>query len=306
MRKVLLIKHGSLGDIAFSLPAIYSIYKHFYNDKIDILTEKKYFSFLESSRYFKNLFEDNRSSNIFITIKLLIFIVRKKYDLIIDLQNSKRTSCYHFFFRLFSNSKISSSRNFSHFRYLIPTQGVETATNGLLKQIKILNINEITNIKYNWLKINLDERYNKKIVLFIPGVSLKGKYKQWNPEKFAKLANYCENKNYTICVVGTNTDLKSIKPIIENSKKLINNIDNSPPNTIFSIAKKSTLVITNDTGPGHIAALSGACMLWIVNDNNLSKANIQKNSKNFSISSKSVKNISTEQVVNFIEKNTLL
>ena len=52
--------------------------------------------------------------------------------MIIDLQNSKRTSYYHFIFRIFGKSLISSSRKFSHFRYIIPVQGKETATQGLV------------------------------------------------------------------------------------------------------------------------------------------------------------------------------
>ena len=34
-------------------------------------------------------------------------------------------------------------------------------------------------------------------------------------------------------------------------------IDNSPPEVIYSLALISKLIITNDTGPGHIASLAG-------------------------------------------------
>ena len=51
---------------------------------------------------------------------------------------------------------------FSHIKYNIPIQGTETTTQGLFNQIKLLKIPEIINIQYNWLKNNLDERYNIK------------------------------------------------------------------------------------------------------------------------------------------------
>ena len=305
MNKVLLIKHGSLGDIIFSLPVMYTIFKHFKNSEIDILTEKKYSSFLNMPKYFTNIIEDNRSSNIFKSSKILFKISQKKYDLIIDLQNSSRTKYYNFFFRFFSKSKISSSRNFAHFRYKIPIQGTETATQGLFNQIKILGINEISNSRYSWLQEDIHERYNK-FVLMIPGVSANGQYKQWDPLKFAKLAKYFENKNYKICIIGTKADNESVAPILKNCKNLINNIDKSPPKTIYSIAKKSTLIISNDTGPGHIASLSMGNILWIVNDNKVSNANINKNKNNYIISAKKINDISVEHVISFIDKNKLL
>ena len=305
MKRVLVIKHGSLGDIVFSLPVMYSICKHYPNVCIDLLTEKKYFNFLAKANYFDSLIEDNRSNNIIITISLLIKILKRKYDLVIDLQNSSRTSYYHFFFRIFSNVKICSSRKFSHITYTIPIQGTETTAKGLFNQIKLLEIPEIIHLQYDWLKSNLDKEYNKT-VLFIPGVSIKGKYKQWDPIKFGELAMYCEEKNYQICVVGTHKDRESVNPIINSCKNLINNLDLSPPDIIYSISKKSTLIVTNDTGPGHIAALSGSNILWLVNENKITKANISNKSNNYKISSSYVNNISTKDVINFIEKNKLL
>ena len=99
MKRILVIKHGSLGDIVFSLPVMHSIYVYYPNASIDLLTEKKYFNFLNKPNYFVSLIEDNRSNNIVITISLLIKLLKNKYDLIIDLQNSSRTSYYNLFFR---------------------------------------------------------------------------------------------------------------------------------------------------------------------------------------------------------------
>ena len=47
-------------------------------------------------------------------------------------------------------------------------------------------------------------------------------------------------------------------------------------------------------------------MIWLLNDNNVSKANINKSKKNHRIMSTSVKNISSKEVIEYIEKNELL
>ena len=47
--KILVVKHGSLGDIAFSILAMASIKQFFSNATIDLLTEEKYANFLSNS-----------------------------------------------------------------------------------------------------------------------------------------------------------------------------------------------------------------------------------------------------------------
>ena len=102
---ILVVKHGSLGDIAFSLLAMASIKKKFYDAKIDLLTETKYENFLSKSNHFTHIIKDNRGG-ILSSLKIIYKINQKKYDLIIDLQNSNRTNNYWFLLKIISNSNI--------------------------------------------------------------------------------------------------------------------------------------------------------------------------------------------------------
>ena len=95
MKKILIIKHGSLGDIILALSAFASIRAYYYNSNIYLLTEKKYFDFFKKSPYVDSLIEDNRKENLLISFNKKIKLFREKFDLIIDLQNSKRTSFYN-------------------------------------------------------------------------------------------------------------------------------------------------------------------------------------------------------------------
>ena len=47
-------------------------------------------------------------------------------------------------------------------------------------------------------------------------------------------------------------------------------------------------------------------MIWILNDNNVTKANISNSKTDHKILSTSVKNISSTEVIEYIEKNRLL
>jgi len=306
MKKILVIKHGSLGDLTFALEAMFAIRKKYPNSLIHLLTEKRYISFLTKTKIFDKIIVDNRKDFLLISFLNLLKLLKENFDVIIDLQNSQRTSLYNLFFRLFNKGLVCSSQPFAHLRYKIPIQGKEAARVGLSNQLKMLNINVDLSVNYDWLKVNIKNVITQSIALIIPGVSKGNEYKQWQPEKFAEIAQFCESKNLRICIVGTKSDLLSAKKIILKCKNVLNKIDFSPPEVIYSIALKSSLIFSNDTGPGHIASLSNNHMIWILNDNSISGANISDNTTNHKILANSVKSISSKEVIQYIEKNKLL
>ena len=303
-KKILVIKQGSLGDIIFALPAMYSIRFYFEHSKITLLTESKFIEFLKRSQYFNYFLIDNREG-LWKTTNVIMKALSNNYDLIIDLQNSKRSNSYNFFLKFLSNTKINGSRSNSHYRYLIPKQGVESPRVGLFKQLSILNIPEVKT-DYKWLDIDLDFNNVKNTILFIPGVSKSGLQKQWNPDLFAKLAKYFEDKGFLICVVGTKMDYSSVEPILQICNNVVNKIDQSPPEVVYTIAKKSRLIISNDTGPGHIASLSNTNILWLGLNNPVSKSNLSQGKNSFSILATNMNQITFSEIIKYIYQNNLL
>ena len=305
-KKILVIKHGSLGDIVFALEPILAIQKKFNNKVIDLVTEEKFIPFFKKMNMFHQFLIDNRK-DFFATLGLIKKIIFGKYDIVIDLQNSKRTNLYHFFIKIFSKAKINGSRSNVHKRYIIPPQGTESPTQGLLKQLQLLGIEEI-NPNFSWLENNHhDLDFDKKdIVMVIPGVSQSGKYKQWAPNKFQEICSFLEAKGFHICLVGTKHDIDAIKPILDNCTNIINLIDKSPPDVIYSVAYKCKLIISNDTGPGHIASLSRVNTLWLALDNPITKANLSFRKNSHLVLKSSMADLSVDEVKDFLSNNKLI
>ena len=305
-KKILLIKHGSLGDIVFALEPILSIHKKFNNSVIDLVTEEKFIPFFKKIKMFDQFLIDNRAGFL-PSFSLIGKIIKGKYDLIIDLQNSKRTNFYHFFTKIFSRSRINGSRSFVHDRYTIPAQGKESPTQGLYNQLKLLDINQ-SDPDLSWLVSDKENQSieNKDIVLVIPGVSKSGHAKQWSPNKYQQLCSFLESKGYYICLVGTKHDASSFQPILNGCKNIINLIDRSPPEIIYTVASKSKLIISNDTGPGHIAALSKNNILWLALNNNVTKANLSFHQNSYLLLKDSMEDLSVNEVNDYITKNKLL
>ena len=301
---ILVVKHGSLGDIAFSLHAMASIKKNFSNATIDLLTEEKYINFLKSSNYFKTIIRDNRRG-IIDSLKVIFKIKRNKYDLVIDLQNSKRTNNYWALLKLISKVQINGSRSNCDIQYVIPPQGTESPQNGLYNQLKLIGINEI-NKNIDWLSTNISEINKDNIILMVPGVSKSGKDKQWSPDNFAKLASSLEKRGYHICVVGQKSDRETITTISKACQKITDLTGKSPPEVIYSLAKKSNFVISNDTGPGHIAALSKSPILFLAKNNVIAKSNLSEYKNGHYILSDTMQSISVNYVLDFLNDKKLI
>ena len=301
---ILVVKHGSLGDIAFSLLAMATIRRFFNNSNIDLLTESKYANFLKKSGNFNSIIEDSRKG-ILNTLRVMLKIYNEQYDLIIDLQNSNRTNYYWLLLKFFSKSKINGSRSNCDIRYTIPIQGTESPQKGLYNQLRLLGINEISD-DLGWLLTNTNKISEDKLIMFIPGVSKSGKYKQWSSQKFAKLAKILENKSFKICVVGQDSDKEITNVIKKNCRSIIDLTGKSPPEIIYSIAKKSYLVVSNDTGPGHIAALSNTNTLFLALDNIISKSNLSEYKNAFKIVCDSMDKILVDDVLKYLYENKLI
>ena len=142
--------------------------------------------------------------------------------------------------------------------------------------------------------------------MVIPGVSKSGHAKQWSPIKYQQLCFFLESKGYFICLVGTKHDSLSVQPILDGCKNIINLIDKSPPEIIYSIATKSHLIISNDTGPGHIAALSKVNTLWLALDNSVTKANLSFRQNSHLLLKNKMDDLSVNEVQDYIVKNKLL
>ena len=298
INKILVIKHGSLGDIVFALEAMFAIRNHFKKSRISLLTENKFQKFFENSNYFDEIILDNRSG-LLNSLKVLNILIKKKFNLVIDLQNSKRSNSYNFFLKYLSKSLISGNRSNANFKYAKKPKGIESPKTGLNNQINLIGVKSIID-DYNWLNINTGINDFKKLVLIIPSTSISGRHKQWPEKNFIELCIRLESIGMKVCIVGTKDDKKITKKISDSCNNALDFTEKSPPEIIFSIAKNCELVVTNDTGPGHIAALSRNKILWLAVNNLTSKINIENNKSNIKILSDKIEDISVEEVFNKI------
>ena len=105
MSNILIIKHGSLGDIV-QISGVLKDIRETYNDKkIFILTTLPYVELLSLCPYLDGVLMDKRLPrwNIFYLIKLKKMLSKFNFSHVYDLQNSSRTSFYRKYLLNISN-----------------------------------------------------------------------------------------------------------------------------------------------------------------------------------------------------------
>ena len=105
MSNILIIKHGSLGDIAQISGVLRDLREAHTNDKIFILTTIQYVELLSRCPYLDGVIIDKRLPrwNLIYLIKLKQMLKVYNFTKVYDLQNSSRTSFYRKFLLNISN-----------------------------------------------------------------------------------------------------------------------------------------------------------------------------------------------------------
>ena len=96
MSNILIIKHGSLGDIAQASGAIQDISENHKNDQIFLLTTKPYFDLFKKNPFIHEVILDKRLPryNLIYLYFLMRELKKHNFSKVFDLQNSSRTNFY--------------------------------------------------------------------------------------------------------------------------------------------------------------------------------------------------------------------
>ena len=266
MSNILIIKHGSLGDIAQACGAIQDIFENHNNDKVYLLTTKPYFDLFKKNPYLTDVILDKRLSRF--NLIYLYFLMRKikklKISKVYDLQNYSRTSFYKKI--LFPNSNFNT---WSSSETTLPKDKTkeEFDKKSVLErfnhQLQTSEINTKHTLlpDFSWSctdisKIKSEYKLEKYIVLFpfcSPHLSQK-KWPYYN-DLIEKIKSQYGDQFKIVVAPGPNeiNDAKDINAlcILDNGKAL-------DISQLSSLIKDSSFVISNDTGPAHMTAHLGA------------------------------------------------
>jgi len=261
MSNILIIKHGSLGDIVQISGVLRDIRETHSDKKIFILTTLPYLELLSKCPYLDGVLIDKRLPrwNIFYLIKLKKLLSRFNFSHVYDLQNSSRTSFY--------KKNLLNVLNWSSTETILKKseKKKDFDNESVLERFRIQlnNSNVKTNYTlkpdFSWAKVNVDKIINQyfggKFILLFPFCSPQLSHKKW--PYFNDLIKIIKSKhpNFEIVVAPTLSEMEDSKKI---ESTLITN-NNKPLNIteLAGLITKASYVVANDTGPAHMSAHLG-------------------------------------------------
>jgi len=258
MSNILIIKHGSLGDIVQISGVLKDLRESHKNDKIFILTTLPYVNLLSTCPFVDGVLVDNRKSRLNFLYLFNLSKKIKKYNFTkaYDLQNSSRTSFYKKY--LFNIENWSSTET----TLKKGTKKKDFDKDPVLDRFKFQLDNSEVKTKFSltpdfsWAISNVDnivsKYFSKNFILLFPFCSSNLPQKKW--PFYNDLIDILKSKHDNLEIAispATNeiTEAENINAtVILNNKKALNIME------LAGLIKKSAFVIANDTGPAHIAS----------------------------------------------------
>ena len=307
MSNILIIKHGSLGDLIQANGAIKDIKNFYKNRKVFLLTSQPYAIFMSECPYIDGVIIDKRLPrwNLFYLNTLKKNLQRYNFSKVFDLQNSNRTKFYK---RFIINKEVEWS---SSETVLEPGQkksdfDKDPVLERMELQLKKSGIEtEYTrNINIDWaikdISRLLKQYANNEYILLFPFCSKKHQNKKWPYFKdlIIKLKQNYKNKFPILIVPGPN-EIKEANTF--NAKVVANNQDPVDLITLISLISNAKFILANDTGPAHIAShLDTKGLVLFGSHTSAKKVSIE--SYNFkALTVKNLKDLDVNTVINEIK-----
>tara|TARA_B110000967_G_scaffold209650_1_gene266841 strand:+ start:4296 stop:5228 length:933 start_codon:yes stop_codon:yes gene_type:complete len=259
MKNILIIKHGSLGDLIQANGAMEDIKKSNPKSHLVLLTSIQYFDLMSKCPYIDQVLIDPRLPrwNLFYLYNLKKKLSSFDFTHVFDLQNSNRTKFYNKY--LLNKSDWSSTittlepgQKKSDF----DNEPVLTRMEIQLKKSGIKTVN-VRKSNLNWAIVNIrnitKNYFNGKYILIFPFCSPKLAKKKWPYYRvlISQLKSKYNRKYHIVLAPGPNeideSKMLNAHTILDENKSL--RIDQ-----LISLIKDASFVVANDTGPAHICS----------------------------------------------------
>ena len=308
MSNILVIKHGSLGDLIQANGAIKDIKNSFKNSKLLLLTSLAYLEFMSACPYVDGVILDKRLPrwNVFYLHNLKKMLNKYNFTHVFDLQNSSRTRFYKKF--LLKNPSWSSTETSLEEGEKLSDFNKEPVLNRMEKQLKKSNIKTsfIKNLDLSWSYIdisrNLKQYTNGEFILIFPFCSKKHSQKKWPyfQELIVKIKEIYKNK-YPVLVAPGPGEIIEAKKL--NAKIVLDGNKPVKINFLISLIDKAKYIISNDTGPAHICShLKKDGLVLFGSHTTAKKVNIG-NEKFKPITVEKLTELKTDKVIQEIQKD---
>jgi ADP-heptose:LPS heptosyltransferase len=270
--RVLVIKLGALGDFVQALRAMAEIRRAHPKARITLLTTPPYAELAEASGCFDAIDAGGRPEGLGGLLTLFLRLRRGRYQRVYDLQTSSRSAGYIWAFAPAFPEWSGISAGASH-RHRNPRRDLMQNLDRLWDQLAEAGVVEplpegqapgpdlaFAVAASQQERPPLDERLGVRppYALLAPGASPGRPRKRWPVRGFADLARALEEMGVTPVVIGGPQEADLGAAIAEAAPTTVIAAGRTKLVDLAALGSRAALLVGNDTGPVHLAALAGA------------------------------------------------
>jgi len=255
VKSILFITLNNLGDIVLTTPVFLALHKNFPEAVIDVVTGDPGREIFVSAARVRRVDIHRRRLSIIERLSAARELRKRRYDLVIDLKNSLMPNLigarYH-------RSLISLSMEFIRRKSRCHKKDEH------LSHLTDLGISVSACSDFYIPETEEDERYvseiiraGEKVLIINPGS--KSHLKRWPAVKFAELGDRLSSEfNCKIFLIGNELDKEVVARVKEHMKAPSEDLCRATSiSRLYSIMRRSALIITGDSAPLHIASAAG-------------------------------------------------
>ncbi|MED5312604.1 MAG: glycosyltransferase family 9 protein [Pseudomonadota bacterium] len=259
--RILVIKHGALGDMVQGFDSFAGLRAGRPEARITLLTSPPFSGLMRMTPWFDEVVEDRRRP-VFDVPQLLRIrtLLHQEWEMIVDLQCSRRTSRYH--------------------RFLTPsgTRWLGTSSGASDPYPDFTGVNNVERMKVaakmaggagsvtaqlDWLG-SAKASISKQAVVLVPGCSPAKPSKRWPAANFAAVARELMASGRDVAIVGTAADRDAADLVIAEAPGCTDMVGKTDLASLTTLFASAHAVIGNDTGPVFLAAKTGVPTLMVM------------------------------------------
>lgn len=270
-KRICIIKPSALGDVVQTLPILSVLSERFPDSEISWVIRDSFANLLEGHSNINHVIPFSRRSSVRYWLRFLKDLKQRQFDLVLDLQGLLRTGIMTASTRAPWRIGIEAAREGSHLAYNLTIPDTGRLVPAYLKYWRVadaLGLGEtqrqtglnVCDEDATWAKSKLDRQNNPAPTLAIHA-GAQWITKRWPPEKFAAVgAKAIRRFRCNVVLVGTTDE----RPLTNHIQQLLHKF--VPTGQVINLAGETTLkqlaavltesdfLLTNDSGPMHLAA----------------------------------------------------
>ena len=289
-KNILIIKPSALGDIVLALPALAALRRSFPQARISWLVRPEFADLLCGQPDLNELifFDRRLLGKWWYQPKALTKLIQfcnmlrgGRFDLVFDFQGLFRTGFFGWMTGCKRRFGMAGAREFACMFYTDKVRQDSTCIHLVDYYLKMVasagaqqggigfKLPQDSKADEQVKKLLISKKVNtENYVVLVPGAAQPEK--RWPVERFAQLADKIADK-FGMSVVATSSESEraSVDVLLASAKAYVVNLaGRTTIRELISLLKGASLIISNDTGPGHIAAALGVPVVMIFGPTN--------------------------------------